>query len=290
MKRRDFIRSSLVVGAAAVAPAQETPSVPPLPRRDRIRVAFLLGPDTNVIDTAGPWEVFQDVMVMKSGTHTNPFELVTVGPSRDPLSMTAGLVVTPAFTFADAPPVNVVVIPAQRAGDAGTGLAAGARGARRPASCRCAPARTSSRAPACSMGSRPPLTTISGTILRNEFPKVRLQRGPRFVDNGRIATSGGLTSGIDLALHVVERYFDMDTARATARYLEHDAAAGSELKAGAPAHGRPGHCPLSAHGHIRALSRRACAANSCASFQSVRSARPHLARHVLCPWHDHAAS
>ena len=40
------------------------------PGADRIRVAFLLGNDTNVIDTAGPWEVFQDVMVMKEGAHT----------------------------------------------------------------------------------------------------------------------------------------------------------------------------------------------------------------------------
>jgi transcriptional regulator GlxA family with amidase domain len=54
-----------------------------------------------------------------------------------------------------------------------------------------------------------------------EFPGVRLERGPRFIDNGRIATSGGLTAGIDLALHVVARYFDADTARAAARYMEY---------------------------------------------------------------------
>ncbi len=54
-----------------------------------------------------------------------------------------------------------------------------------------------------------------------EFPKVHLQRGARFVDNGRIATSGGLTSGIDLALHVVARYLGDDAAAATAKYMEH---------------------------------------------------------------------
>lgn len=54
-----------------------------------------------------------------------------------------------------------------------------------------------------------------------EFPKVRLQRGPRFVDNGRVATAGGLTSGIDLALHVVGRYFGEETAARTAAYMEH---------------------------------------------------------------------
>ena len=220
MKRREFIQSSLVVSAAALPPAQTTPSARPLPRRDRIRVAFLLGPDTNVIDTAGPWEVFQDVMVMKSGTHTNPFELVTVGPSRDPLTMTAGLVVTPGFTFADAPPVNVVVIPAQRAGDA-------ARAWLRERAAH-ADMVMSVCTGAYQLARTGLLDGLAATThhdfwddFAREFPAVRLQRGPRFVDNGRIASAGGLTSGIDLALHVVARYFDEETARTTARYMEH---------------------------------------------------------------------
>jgi transcriptional regulator GlxA family with amidase domain len=221
MKRREFIHSSLAVSAAALAPTQETPSALPLPRRDRVRVAFLLGPDTNVIDTAGPWEVFQDTMIMKSGTHTNPFELVTVGPSRDPLTMTAGLVVTPGFTFDDAPAVNVVVIPAQRAGDA-------ARAWLRERAAH-ADMVMSVCTGAYQLARTGLLDGLAATThhdfwddFEHEFPRIRLQRGPRFVDNGRIATSGGLTSGIDLALHVVSRYFDSDTARATARYLEHD--------------------------------------------------------------------
>jgi transcriptional regulator GlxA family with amidase domain len=42
------------------------------------------------------------------------------------------------------------------------------------------------------------------------------------VEHERIATAAGLTSGIDLALRVVERYFDRDVAQATATYLEHE--------------------------------------------------------------------
>ena len=53
------------------------------------------------------------------------------------------------------------------------------------------------------------------------FPKVRVQRGLRFVENEHIATAGGLTSGIDLALRVVERYFGRDTAQRTADYMEY---------------------------------------------------------------------
>jgi len=49
-----------------------------------------------------------------------------------------------------------------------------------------------------------------------------LERGPRFVQSApHIFTSGGLTSGIDLALHIVALYLGDDAARATARYMEY---------------------------------------------------------------------
>jgi transcriptional regulator GlxA family with amidase domain len=54
------------------------------------------------------------------------------------------------------------------------------------------------------------------------FPDVQLKRGVRFVENEKISTAGGLTSGIDLALHVVERYFGADVAQRTAEFMEHE--------------------------------------------------------------------
>ena len=55
-----------------------------------------------------------------------------------------------------------------------------------------------------------------------QYPSVTLERGLRFVESGRnLATAGGLTSGIDLALRVVERYFGRETARRTAEYMEY---------------------------------------------------------------------
>jgi YHS domain-containing protein len=53
------------------------------------------------------------------------------------------------------------------------------------------------------------------------FPKVQLQRGKRFVEGDGTATAGGLTSGIDLALRVVERYFGRDVAERTADLMEY---------------------------------------------------------------------
>jgi hypothetical protein len=46
-------------------------------------------------------------------------------------------------------------------------------------------------------------------------------RGVRYLEDGKIATSGGLTSGMDLAMRVVERYFGRDVARETALSLEY---------------------------------------------------------------------
>ena len=47
-------------------------------------------------------------------------------------------------------------------------------------------------------------------------------RGRRFVDNGKLVTAGGLTSGIDAALHVVARRLGDAVAQQTADELEHD--------------------------------------------------------------------
>jgi transcriptional regulator GlxA family with amidase domain len=222
MKRRDFVRTSLIAGALTIPTARSAPRAR-LPERTRIRVAFLLGADTNVIDTAGPWEVFQDVMVMREGAHTNPFELFTVAPSIERVEMTGGLLVTPQYGFAHAPTPEVVVVPAQRATPAALDwLRAQAKHADMIMSV-CTGAYQLARAGL--------LDKLAATThhdfwddFAREFPAIDLHRGPRFIDNGRIATSGGLTSGIDLALHVVARYLGDEIAAATARYMEHASA------------------------------------------------------------------
>ena len=54
-----------------------------------------------------------------------------------------------------------------------------------------------------------------------KFPDVQLKRGARFVENGNLATAGGLSSGIDLALRVVERYYGREVAQKTAYNMEY---------------------------------------------------------------------
>jgi transcriptional regulator GlxA family with amidase domain len=57
--------------------------------------------------------------------------------------------------------------------------------------------------------------------LMKEYPDIDVKRGVRFVEGEKISTAGALTSGIDLALRVVERYFGRDVAQRTATYMEY---------------------------------------------------------------------
>jgi len=219
MNRREFVPGCLMASALASPFIATSAPQARLPERTTIKVAFLLGADTNVIDTAGPWEVFQDVMVMRAGAHANPFEMFTVGPGDSPLAMTGGLRVVPDYDIDSAPTADVIVVPAQRATAAALEwLRTSSKGADMVMSV-CTGAYQLARAGL--------LDGLNATThhdfwddFAREFPKVRLQRGTRFVDNGRIATSAGLTSGIDLALHVVARYLGDDAAAATAKYME----------------------------------------------------------------------
>ena len=110
MERRTFLSASL--GAAALAGfADAAPT--PLPRRKKTKVAFMIGKGTNVIDMAGPWEVFQDTTF----DDDDVFELFTVGPDEELLKFTGGLQVKPHYSIEKAPQPHVIVVPAQGATD-----------------------------------------------------------------------------------------------------------------------------------------------------------------------------
>jgi transcriptional regulator GlxA family with amidase domain len=224
LQRRTFLSRSLSVSAmvilagSAQAAQNTSAGASPLPRRKRIRVAFMLGRGTNVIDTAGPWEVFQDATL--DGSEDSPFELFTVGPTKDSLTMTGGLEVKPNYSIKDAPQPHVIVVPAQGATD------------ETRAWLRKAAAGTDMTMSVCTgafqLARVGLLDGMAATThhdfwdaFAKEFPKIELRRGQRFVDNGRVATAGGLTSGIDLALHIVSRYLGAERATATARYMEY---------------------------------------------------------------------
>jgi transcriptional regulator GlxA family with amidase domain len=196
---------SLALSAAAEKEAQP------------MKVAFVLTEGANVIDMAGPWEVFQDTMV---GDRMG-FELFTVGESSSPVTMTGGLRVVPQHTFANAPHADIVVIGAQRGASAlPEWLRARAKDSRVVMSV-CTGAFKLADAGLLD-GKKATTHHEFWDAFAKKFPNVQLDRGSRFVQSDDVLfTAGGLTSGIDLALHIVEKFYGREAADRTAAYMEY---------------------------------------------------------------------
>ena len=202
----------------AAAPTETTNSLKP-PEKDQIPVAFLIADRAVVIDFCGPWEVFQDVVV-PSRTDM-PFRLYTVAETAKPIRTSSGMQIVPDYTIANAPAPKVIVIPAQS----------------EPSPAVLDWIRKSSKTTDVTMSvctgafvlaktgllDGKSATTYHGAFGRfaMTFPKIELKRGARFVENGNLATAGGLSSGIDLALRVVERYYGREVAQKTAYNMEY---------------------------------------------------------------------
>jgi len=231
-RRREFIAGAAALGGAmagrgwtALAGPGATDIAPPA--RGKIDVAFAVSDGATVIDFCGPWEVFQDVMVPERGSDHDdrmPFRLFTVAAAAGPVRVTGGMQIVPDFTVADAPAPRIVVVPAMRPSEP---LLAWLRKTSRTADLVmsvCTGAFTLARAGLLDGG---PATTHHEFLddFAKRFPAVKVERGRRFVERGRVATAGGLTSGIDLALRVVERYFGRAVAQRTAEYMEYESRA-----------------------------------------------------------------
>ncbi len=67
-------------------------------------------------------------------------------------------------------------------------------------------------------------TTFYGSLddLEARYPAIDVRRDVRFVDNGKIITTAGISAGIDGALHLVAKLQGISAAKRTAYYMEYD--------------------------------------------------------------------
>ncbi len=180
------------------------------------RVAILVFNGVEIIDSAGPYEVFGAA----------GFDVYTVAETKDPIVTAMGLTVVPKYSFADAPQPDVLVVPG-----------GSVRTARNSAPTLKWVTDTTARAQqtmsvcngAFILASAGLLDGLSATTtysnldrLKAEFPKTRVVWNQRFVDNGKIVTTGGLSAGIDGALHVVSKMFGKGIAQQVALSEEYD--------------------------------------------------------------------
>jgi transcriptional regulator GlxA family with amidase domain len=215
------------MGLTAALPAlgkaapQEAASNPlQAPAEGSIPVAFLLAQNAVVIDFAGPWEVFDNVSV--PGRKADPvFKLYTVAETMEPIKASGGMTIIPDYTFATAPAPRVIVIPAQS--PANEAVLAWIREAAQDADLTMSVCTGAFVLAKTGLLAGRPATTHHGlyTQFAMRHPEVTLRRGARYVETGKFASAGGLSSVIDLALRVVERYFGRAVARNTADTLEY---------------------------------------------------------------------
>jgi len=180
------------------------------------KVALLVFTGVEPIDYTGPFEIFGAA----------GYDVYTVGATTDPVNTAFGMKVVPKFTFANAPKPDVLLIP-------GGGIKTAMESAPTIAWIQKTAGDAEITMSVCNgaflLGKAGLLDGLSATTtahriteLSTTYPKVKPVYDQRYVDNGKVIACGGLTSGMDGALHVVSRLSGKGTAQQVALGEEYD--------------------------------------------------------------------
>lgn len=186
-----------------------------LPKKP-ITICFYLQDGVEVLDFAGPMEVFS-----YAGA-----KVFTVSKTKKPITSQGILKVTPDYDIKDAPPFDILAVFGGNAGNASED----------PEVIKWIKTRNSTTqyyfsvcTGAFILGKAGLLDNLTVTTfhqsierLQKEVPSAKVLPNTRFVDNGKIITTAGISAGIDGALHLVERLSGKEQAKRVANYMEYD--------------------------------------------------------------------
>lgn len=188
------------------------------------KVGILLFDEVEVLDFAGPFEVFS---VTRAEDGEKPFDVYTVAQEKRLVKAQNGLKVEPRCSFEDAPAFDILIVP-------------GGYGAEEIEIhnralidwLRDRAARATLMASVCTgafllaeaglfSGRRVTTHWMDLDRLERQYPHVTVERNTRFVDEGNLITSAGISAGIDMCLHLVGRLLGAEAAKATAKRMEY---------------------------------------------------------------------
>ncbi|GHO56916.1 DJ-1/PfpI family protein [Ktedonobacter robiniae] len=200
-------------------------------------VGILLFEHVDLTDIAGPYEVFynagytmHDLRKTLSGQDTpenHPFVVRTVSQSGQQLKASNGLRLEPDYSFEQSPAFDIVVVPGGN-----LGIIAHVRAQDEIIQWIARSASQSTlMTSVCSgafllaqtgllNGKRATTHWAALDLFEQQFPQIQVQRTGKFVDEGTIITSAGVTAGFNMALHVVERLLGEEMAQAVARGID----------------------------------------------------------------------
>ena len=187
-------------------------------------IGILLFEDVEELDAVGPWEI------LSNWTLTYPqdgWRVTLVSKDGPPVRAAKGMVLGAHHSFADVPPMSVLIHPG------GPGARVLMRDEEHLAwvrgQCATVPLMTSVcsgalvYATAGVLAGRPAATHWQSLDLLHELdPSIDVDSKARFVDDGDVITSAGVSAGIDMALHLVSRLATADRARAVRRDVQYD--------------------------------------------------------------------
>lgn len=185
--------------------------------------AILLFDDVEVLDFAGPFEVFS----VTNELHDYAIlDVYTVARNKVPVRARNGLSVNPDFSMAEAPRPAFLIVPGGygtrqvlNQPDVISWIKEAAENAEKVMSV-CTGSLLLAKAGLLE-GLRATTHHQVLELLTQLAPNTQIVRGERFVDNGKIITSGGISAGIDMSLYVVELTYGEDAAEKTAAYMEY---------------------------------------------------------------------
>lgn len=191
-----------------------------------VTVGVLVYPEAEVLDFAGPFEVFSTasrLFARQSPFMPPPFELATLAGAAGTVQTRGGFSVKAECALRNAPSLDVLIVPG---GDEGRALD-------EPALMDWLQRQDLDRTLLASVCTGAFLLAAAGHLagrratthhedldrFRQAYPSVQLVEQVRWVDEGRVVTSAGVSAGIDMCLHLVARLVDDELARATARNM-----------------------------------------------------------------------
>ena len=195
--------------------------------RPTLHVAILAFDEVEALDLAGPYEVFTTASRMALRDQPDappPFEVSCVARTREAVQARAGMTLLPTHALASCPPVDVLIVPggvvdaAMQCPETLAWIASVHQKTVLTASV-CTGAFLLAESGVLQSG---PVTTHweDQTDLVQRYPALDMRSGQRWVEHGRLITSGGISAGIDMSLHMVVRLTSEALALRTAQQME----------------------------------------------------------------------
>jgi transcriptional regulator GlxA family with amidase domain len=197
------------------------------------KVAVVLFDDIEVLDFAGPFEVFS-VCGLRTSTMP-PFQVFTVA-ERATISARNKLMITPTYQFQNCPQADIVIVP----GGGGYYVDGTPYGSRKEmdngvmldwikeqnkkAELLLSVCTGSLILAKAGLLENLSATTHKGAVkqMQEVAPNTKLFPEERWVDNGRITLSAGISAGIDMSLYVISKLLGKKAADETANYMQYD--------------------------------------------------------------------